>query len=61
MLASDIRVGQKWQDRDKRMIDRIMLVRVVNATYVVMVHPTMENIRTRVRVDNLRRRWKLVR
>ncbi len=56
----NIEVGQRWRDRDKRMGERTRVVVEVDPTHVILAHPTMETVRTRVRRDILVKRWQLV-
>lgn len=56
----ELRVGQIWEDRDRRMGGRRMVVAAIEGSYVWLRHPSIGQHRTRIRIDNLRARWRLV-
>jgi hypothetical protein len=56
----EIKVGQIWQDRDKRMGGRRRFVEKVTKTHAVLRHMHFPTSKTVIRLDNLRKRWRLV-
>lgn len=62
MTTEDVKVGQLWRDKDKRMSNgnRVRVVREIIGYFVLMGHPSLPNMpATRVRTSNLLKRWRL--
>jgi hypothetical protein len=62
MSEVEVSLGQRWRDRDKRVLsgNRVLVIKELTSTHAILYDPRWPLSKpAKVRFDNLRKRWEL--